>query len=134
MPTGQITIGTVTINKNPAYGTVWWNIRFNQKTIITADATRKTYDNGPEIILGIIFIRNVVKSEGDSLRNYITDTAIFGKNPFTITPPPATDLGNGDGNALSVAYYNGGRDLKGVLELIRPQRYNIKFPYWYKVV
>ena len=134
MASGQITIGSVTINKNPSYGTKWAPVRFNQSTIITANASWKTYDNGPEVIIGEIFLRNVLKSEGDSLRDYLTYTAIFGKNSFTITPPDYTDLGKADGVALTNAYFNGGKDLAGVFELIRPQRYNIKFPYWWKVV
>ena len=125
----SITIGSVTINKNPAYGTQWHKIRLNHKSRLVADGTRRTYDNGPEIIKGTIILRNVLKSEGDSLRTYLTDTAIYQKNSFTITPPANTDLGAGVGTALTGCYYDGGNNIDGVFEYIAPGKYNIKFPY-----
>jgi hypothetical protein len=128
-----ITIGTVTISRNPSYSSEWWSERINQETIITADAGRATYDNGTEIIRGTLVLQNVSKAEGDALMAYITDTAIFGENSFTITPPTNTDVGAGVGTALTDAYFDGGTSLQGVFEFIAPALYNIKFSYWKKV-
>jgi len=129
----SITIGSVTINKNPVYATTWHKERMNQKSRLTSDGTVRTYDSGPILIVGIIELRNVIKSEGDSLRTYITDTAIYRLNSFTITPPAATDLGSGDGVALTTCYYNGAQSLSGVFDYIAPGKYNISFPYIKKV-
>jgi len=104
----------------------------NHFSIITADATFKAFDSGPETITGIILIKNVIKTEGDSLRDFISDDIIFGKNALTITPPAATDLGKGDGVAITNARFLGGNDLNGVFEFIPPGKYNIAFPYWFK--
>jgi len=129
----SIIIGTETITKNPAFGTIWQIMRLNQETLITADGGHVTYDNGPNILIGSILIKNVSKTEGDNLRDFIKDTAIFQKTSFTIDPPAATDLGEGDGTAIATAFFNGGNDIERVFEYIAPGRYNITFPYWKKL-
>lgn len=125
------TIGSVTITRNPAFGTAWHHIRFNQQSIRSADATSITYDNGPNVIEGILIINNVSKTEAGSLLTYLKGTAIFGKNSFTITPPTNTDLGKGAGTAIT-CYYNGGNDFDGVFTLMSPGVYKISLPYWFK--
>lgn len=125
------TIGSVTINRNPAIGTIWHNERLNQYTLTTVDGGRATYDNGPTILRGTLALRLVAKSEGDSLRTYLTGTAVYGKNSFTITPPSNTDLGSGDGVALTNCYYDGGESLEGILTLTpNGAYYTINLPYW----
>ncbi len=127
----SITIGTVTINRNPSIGTVWHNERMNQETGITADGGRVTYDNGPTLLLGTIILRGVAKSEGDSLLTYLSGTAVFGKNSFTITPPTGCDLGAGSGTAVTSAYWNGGNTTEGFLDMSpNSALYTITFPYW----
>jgi len=126
----SISIGTVTITRNPSFGTDWSKDRLNQYTQGTADGGRNTYDNGPNILKGTIVLRNVSKANGDALRTYLTDTAIFGKNSFTITPPASTDLGSGVGTAVTLAFYDGGTNLDGVFEYIAPGIYNINLSYW----
>jgi hypothetical protein len=125
-----ITIGTVTINRNPVPRHNWSKQRYNQYTRITADGGRKTYDNGPTVLTGTLVLKAVAKSEGDILRTYITDTAVFGKNSFTITPPANTDLGAGDGVAITTAYFEGD-SLEGVFQLSpNGLLYTITLPYW----
>jgi hypothetical protein len=121
-------IGSVTINKNPNYPCNWWIHRLNQFSIMTADGSHKTYDNGPSLVKGILILRHVVKSEGDSLRTYLESTAYMGKVSFTITPPANTNLGKGDGTAITV-YYDGGASLEEVFTLIAPGHYDINIPY-----
>lgn len=125
-------IGSVTINKNPALGTDWWPERMNQKTIITADAGHVTYDNGPNVIRGIILIRNVVRTEGDSLIAYVRDTAVFQKNSFTINISTLTntDLGAGKGTNITTVYWAGGNTLKNYFRFSLPDNYEVRFPYW----
>jgi len=126
-------IGTETITKNPAFGTQFWSVQFNQYKVETADAGWVVYNNGPKLIRGNLILKNVDKSESDLLRTFLTDTAVFQKNSFIITPPAATDLGKGDGNAITV-FYTGGADLAGVFTFIPPGRNDIQIPYREKVV
>lgn len=125
----SITIGTVTIARNPFHPLDWYPVRFNQSSVECADAARAVYDNGPTVIKGTIILKGVLKSEGDALRTYLTGTAIFEKNSFTITPPANTNLGAGDGVALTSAYYDGGPTLEGVFTLTGGGLYDIAFPY-----
>ena len=125
-------IGTQTITKNPAYGTQWWPVRFNQFTVETADGAWVPYDNGPNVIEGILILKNVDKTESDNLRTYLRDIALFQKNSFAVTPPSNTDLGKGAGVAITV-YYTGGPDLRGVFTFIPPGRNDIKIPYREKI-
>jgi len=125
----SIIIGTVTINRNPVYPLDPYQERYNQSALDMADASIKVYDGGPTVVHGKLIIKGVLKSEGDSLRTYLTDTAIFQKNTFTITPPSNTDIGGGTGTALQNCTFDGGNDLKGVFVLVPPGRYDIEFPY-----
>ncbi len=129
----SIQIGTVVITKDPSFKTDWWPKRFNQFTIVTADAGRVTYDNGPDVVQGMLVIKNVAKSEGDSLRTFLTDTAVFGLNFFQLIPPPITDLGRGPGVLLNNVFFIGGTNLKGVLDLKPPSFYDVSLPYWFRV-
>lgn len=126
----SIQIGTVTITRNPSYPLDWWVKRFNQSKVETADGGHATYDNGPNVILGNILIKNVARSEAESLRTYLTDTAIFQLNSFTITPQASgeTDLGKGQGTAIQ-AFYDGGSDINGVFSLRAPDLFDIQIPY-----
>jgi len=126
-------IGTETITKNPAFGTQFWSVRFNQYKVETADGGWVVYDNGPTLIEGILLLKNVSKTESDDLRTFLTGTAVYQKTSFIITPPSATDLGKGDGAAITV-FYSGGPDLQGVFNFIPPGRNDIKIPYREKVV
>lgn len=126
----SIQIGSVTITRNPAYPLDWAPKRFNQHTQETATAGHATYDGGPNVILGNLFIKSVVRSEAEALRTYLRDTAIYQLNSFTITPQSSgeTDLGKGQGTAIRV-YYNGGPDLDGVIILRAPDLFDINLPY-----
>lgn len=110
------TIGTVTINRNPSVqGTRWHKERMNQASVMAADGTLSTYDQGPTMVRGTLVLRHVAKSEAASLVTYLEDTAIWQKNSFTIAPPDNTDLGAGDGVDVTV-YYDGGNSFDGVFE------------------
>jgi len=122
---------TVTINKNPSYMSNWKVSRLNQYAQETVDGVLKVYDGGPNIVVGEIVLQNVVKSEGDALRNFLKDTVTFQLLQFTITPTPPsiTDIGGGAGTALTTCNYGGGQSLEGVFEFIPPGKYNIRLPY-----
>jgi len=124
-------IGTQTISRNPANESDFWHERLQHDTIITADGGRSTYDSGPTVLHGILVIRNISKAEADAFRTWLTATAIFQKNSFSITPPSGVDLGSGDATAVTSAYYNGPTDLKDVIVPQNPRTlYTINFPYW----
>jgi len=127
-------IGSVTINRNPSIESTWSKERMNQYVDMAADGTRIAYDNGPTLLRGTLVLKLVLKSEGDSLRTYITDTAIYGKNSFTIDGPDNTDLGAGTGTSVTSAYFDGGNNLDGVFELSpNGLLYTIRMPYWKKL-
>lgn len=126
----SITIGTVTISRNPVYPLNWYPKRFNQYTRDVADGDQITYDNGPNVIYGILTIRNVSRTEGDALRTYLSGTAIFGKTSFLITPQAGgnTNLGRGTATAIGV-FLNNGNTLDGIFTLVVPDLYTIVLPY-----
>lgn len=126
--------GTVTINRNPQYGSAFWSVRWNQYSMDTADGSRVTYDNGPEIIEGIIFFRNVDFTEGQDLYDFVTDTIVFSLNQFNVTNNTTnTDIGKGAGVNLTSCNWDGSPDLKGIFTLHKPRVWDIKFPYRFEV-
>ena len=72
----SMTIGGITINRNPVYPLDPYSVRWNQKSVDTADAGRATYDNGPNVIYGTLLLKSVAKSEGDALKTFIIDRHI----------------------------------------------------------
>ena len=123
---------TVTITRNPAFGTDWWPFRVNQYSVVTADGGFKTWDAGPTVIEGIIIINNILKSQGDDLRDLLSVTALFASSVVDITPPANTDLGGGAGGQITANIPIS--DLKDVLTLVPPGRYNLRLPYRIEVV
>lgn len=130
----SVTIGTQTLTQNPYFGTDNYTTRINQFTRYTADGGESTYDNGADILKGIVLIKNVTKAEGKAFKTWLTDVAVYQLNSFSITPPPNTDIGNGDGIALTNCNYAGGNTTKGVVVFKAPGWYDITFPYRWKVV
>jgi len=124
----SIIIGTVTINRNPSFGTQWWSRRLNQSRIETADGGFVVVDNGPDVVEGVLVLVNVDKTEAESLRTYLTGTAVYCKNSFTMTPPANTDLGNGNGTAITVNLFSD-PTMGGIFDFIAPGMYNIRLPY-----
>jgi hypothetical protein len=121
---------TATITRNPSYQSRFWPVRYNHEKSETADGGNVTYDNGPTIIKGNIVIKNVSKAEADALKHFLTDHAIYTKNAMTITPPTNTDVGAGNGTALTSAYFDGENSLEGVIDGPNPPGiYDINFPY-----
>jgi len=126
-------IDFATVSKNPCYPLDWAMERYNQSALETADGGLAVYDNGPSVVRGTINIKSVSKSEGDALRTFLTTSAICQKNAMTITPPANTDLGNGNGVAITNVNFDGGQSLAGVFTLIPPGIYDVSIPYRYKV-
>jgi hypothetical protein len=130
----SVSIGTVTISKNPANTSRHWNERLNQITLTAADGSRTTYGAGPNVLKGMLVIINVDTTEGEALITYLRDTAVFGANSFTIAPPSGVNLGSGVGTSITTAYFDGGTDLSDVLQYKTPRTLcDIRLPY-YKVL
>jgi hypothetical protein len=119
----------VTIHKNPSFSSDYFPRRLNHKTISSADGGRATYDNGPEEIIGVLVIKNVNDTDKAALETFLRQTAIYGLNSFSITPPSNTNVGAGKGVALASSYYNGGNTLEGVFTHNPPDIWDIKLPY-----
>lgn len=127
--------GSVRINAIPDFGSSWWYERMNQQVLVNADGTRYVYDAGPNIIRGVISLSQVDETEGRNLIVWLRDTALFGRVAFAINIAtlPNTDIGGGFGTSLLTCFWDGGPSTEGYFELKPPGRYDIKFPYWYKV-
>jgi len=126
----SITIGGKLISKNPSIATSFRFIRINQTSVVAADGEKVVFDNGVNVIVGSIVIRNVVDTEAIALRTFLRDTAVFELNSFTIEPPTNTDLGEGKGTDITTAFYNGGATTGGVFEFAgNSSTFNINFPY-----
>jgi len=121
---GDITLITPTV----VYGTDYFDMRYNQSSNRTADGTLVTYGTGLSVVSGEIIMKGVSWIEGDNFRTWLHDEVIFALNSFTITPPAELDLGKGKGVVVAGCNFIG-HDDKGVLKLVVPGNFKIKFPY-----
>lgn len=119
---------TVTISKNPSFGSEFYFDRKNQSIEETVDGTLRVYDAGPTILMGNIILKYVSKTEGDALISFIKSTIVFSKETFTIDPPAGTDLGGGAGIDIQSCNLVE-TSIKGMFEYISPGVYNINIPY-----
>ena len=121
--------GGVSIDGQVVYDSYFADDRFNQTTQRTADGALVTYDvAGKNIVNGEIVIKNVTYADGELLRLWIMNKAIYMQNSFTITTPVGIDLGEGKGVNISSANYMK-KDMKGVLKYRIPGIYLVTFPY-----
>lgn len=113
------------------YGTIFEDERWGQYALLTGDGQLVTYDNtGVDIVEGEIIIKAVDYTNGEALRLWIREVAVYKLNKFSVVVPNGVDLGNGKGLNLSNVNYNK-FDMKGVFTYKAPGLYDIKFPYTY---
>jgi len=123
--------GAVTFTGIVVYESNWADSRFNQTSQRTTDGTLVTYDvAGQNIINGVINVKNVTYADGELLRTWIREKAIYMLNNFTITIPIGVDLGNGKSVDILAANFTR-KNMNGVLKYRIPGIYTIKFPYTY---
>lgn len=122
--------GDVTVTGQVVYGTKFYDERYNQYSMRTAEGFIVTYDTGTNIVIGEIIIKAVSYINGEQLRTWLHDKAIYMLNKFSITVPPEVDLGEGKDGDLTAVCFNG-KDDKGVFQYNPPGIYKIKFPYTY---
>jgi hypothetical protein len=91
-----------------------------------------TYDtHGFNVVDGDLLIKNVSRADGDALRTWIHTKAVFQLNVFDIeTDNDQVDLGEGQGEDL-VGVKFGQLNDKGVIKLVPPGNYTVKFPFTY---
>ena len=132
MPTITFNTGSasVSVTGKTVYGTKYNDKRYAQSSLETAEGTIVANDNnGINVIVGVIVIKDIDYTEGEALRTWLHDEAIFAMNSFSITSDNSeSDLGEGKDVALTGVNFDGNSD-KGVFKHRAPDRYDIKFPY-----
>jgi hypothetical protein len=128
----NVTGGSVTIHGNIVYGTEFEDQRYNQVSQRNALGQLITYDtHGFNVVDGDLLIKNVSRADGDALRTWIHTKAVFQLNVFDIsTDNDQVDLGEGQGEDL-VGVKFGQLNDKGVIKLVPPGNYTVKFPFTY---
>ena len=121
---------SVSIDGQIVYGTKFADRRYNQYGMRTADGSLVVYDTGLNVVSGEIIIKNVSYTDGELLRTWLHEKAIFQKNKFDITTPDGVDLGEGKGEDIIDANFEGDSD-NGVFQYSAPGLYKITFPYTY---
>lgn len=114
------------------YGTGGYVQRLNQFQIPLSDGTDVVYDGGPNIVKWELLVKNVSISEGLGLEAFLKDTLFFAKKTFSITGIPHINLGNGLGESVQGARYDGGASSQGLLALAPPGIYSVNFSYKFK--
>ena len=120
---------SVTVTGQVVYGTIFEDERWGQHSLRVGDGSLVTYDNaGINVVNGEIRIKAVEYANGEELRTWIREKAVYKLNQFTITTPSGVDLGNGKGNSLLNVNYDK-FDMKGIFKFKAPGLYDIIFPY-----
>ena len=131
MSTSFITIGDVTINRGIEHTSSFWLERTNQSTQTSSTGARFNYDNSRTILKGTIEIRYITKADADLLRNFIVNTARFGRFEFDIIANSFVDLGLGVGVQISLANYDGEQSTADIIKPIgKANKFNVSFPYY----
>lgn len=72
------------------------------------DGTARVYDRGvTERFIGINLNEKNHANATTNLRTFIITTVTFSKLTFTFTPDAGMNVGNGDGGAVTVRWWNG---------------------------
>ncbi len=111
------------------FGTDYNDTRYNQITLRTADGDLVTYDNGVNIVNGVLSLRGVTYADGQLLKTWINDKAVFALNSFTISSDSSSlDMGLGKGTPVTGCTLLTKSD-KSIFRYVSPGIYTIKFPY-----
>lgn len=132
----SVLIGNITINQNPEQeGEAFTKTRIGQSSQRMEDGQWLTYDSGRTIVNGVLVLDQVIQSEADALRDYITNTLLFKKFSFAITPPSFWDCGAGDGvEVTNCTLDTPDASTQGIFTQIgRLRRYKITLPYTYTI-
>jgi hypothetical protein len=131
MSTSFITIGDVTINRGIEHTSAFWFERTNQSTQVSSTGARFNYDNSRTILRGTIEIRYITKTDADLLRDFITNTIRFGRFDFDIVADSFVDLGQGVGQTISLANFDGEQSTADIIKPIgKANKFNVSFPYY----
>ena len=120
---------SVTLSRNPVFGSNVFKDRFNQMTEETGDGGQVCVDSGPLVIRGILLIKGLSSTEAANFETWISTYAIYGKNIFSILPPANFDAGAGKGTEITGCYYTGKASTEGLLTIVPPGYYDLTFAY-----
>ena len=128
----SIEIGTVTIDVNPTHDTRFDYRKQAQLTNEFEDGTFETFTSGRTMIDVVLVIEYVSEDNFNDLIQWLTDTVLFSRFTFTVTPPSHLNLGLGDGVAITNATYTGPPNTKDLYTPVgRLGRKNITFNFSY---
>jgi len=125
------TDGSVEVVGQVLYDSKYHSERYNQRSMRVASDDLITYDNKGYVVKGVLTIKNVSYEDGELLRTWLHEKAIFQLNKFTIvTSSDDINLGIGKDITLTEVNFVGDND-SGVFKYRMPGFYIIKFPYTY---
>lgn len=115
------------------YGTEFYTERLNQFELPTADGSQVVYDGaGPNKRICLLAMKGLSYATGLVLENWIKTKIVFALNTFSMIPVTSgVDLGAGKGSTIQGARYRGANSTKGILELVAPGTWDLKFPYYF---
>ena len=135
MPTITFTgSGSVSVKGSVPYSSNHFINHYSQTSLETGEGTLKVTDNNSiDVVEGVLVINNVTKAEAEALRTWIRTDIVFMQNTFSISSDNSeSDLGDDKGATITGVNYTKSND-DGVFKFKAPGRYDIKFPYSYKV-
>jgi len=131
-PSGSVDVGCTII-----YGTTFSDKRYSQVAQRTGEGDLRVYDTGVNVVTSDILMKNVSYTDGELLRTWIREKAIYQLNSFSVTVynedgsvNQEVDLGNGKGQTLYNVQLTKDTD-KGFFKYNVPGLYKIKLPLTY---
>jgi len=118
----------VSFDGQVVYGTKFGDTRYNQHSLRVASGNLITYDTGVNVVEGEIIVKNVTYADGELLRTWIHDSAVFQQNSFTISAIPEVDFGKGKNTAVTNVKF-GARDTNDTFKYSAPGIYKLNIPY-----
>lgn len=128
----MITIGAVDISVNPSHESRWDFRKQSQLTSEYEDGTYETFASGRTMIDVTLMLDYVSEEEWGELVNFLNNSVLYSRFPFTVTPPAFFDLGLGAGVAVENATYTGPPNTKELYTPVgRLGRKNVIFTFSY---
>lgn len=131
--------GNVTFTGSVVFGTKFSDRRVNQHTQFLASGQKRVYDTGFNMVSGILKVNNLSYDDGEALRTWLHDEAVYQLNSFTIHIEDwygnvtDIDLGLGRGVDITDATLTESND-ENIFNYRAPFNYDITLPFEFKRV
>lgn len=118
--------------RSVVYGTDFHDIQWNQASHRTTDGIFRTFTNGIKVTKGMVIMKGLTKTMGESLLAWFRDTIIYKEHKFNIELlGNQINLGNGIGQDVFDCSYPKS-DSEGLYSQHAPGFYNFKIPYTFR--